>query len=348
MKKKINLLITCAGSFHSQEIINYLNHKSILKFNLHLCDNEKILIKTKNFFISDNVKHKKFAKNLIEYCKKNKIDNILAFADEECYLLQRYITLKKLNINICSPDYRTIKIINDKYLLLSRLQKYSFVPSFYLCKTKKSLINSAKLLKYPEKKIILKPTNLRGSRGIIIINDKSKFSETFYRKNNFLEMNLREFDSIYKYLKNKKNNILSMNYFAGSDFNIDALYHNGTLINYVAQLRIKPKIGSITKGEIIYSSKIKNTLIQIGRELNISNIINVELIFDKHYKIKNAKPYLYEINPRPSANIMSTLNNNTTFIEDWLLIINGKINKKTKVAKSSFERYYERKTEKNN
>ena len=72
------------------------------------------------------------------------------------------------------------------------------------------------------------------------------------------------------------------------------------------------------------------------------NIVNIEIVFDKPFDIKDSKPYLYEINPRPSANIMSTLYKNKTFIEDWILLNNQKKVKTKKIKTHLFERVYAR------
>ena len=82
-------------------------------------------------------------------------------------------------------------------------------------------------------------------------------SQTFYNNDKFIELNLKELNLI-------KNALLELKYFfrriLNFDFNIDALYSNGKLINYVAQLRLKPKIGSITSGKIIYNKKLEKFL----------------------------------------------------------------------------------------
>ena len=50
-EKKIKLLITCANGPHVQEICNHLINNSISKFDIHLCDNEKDIVKEKIFFL---------------------------------------------------------------------------------------------------------------------------------------------------------------------------------------------------------------------------------------------------------------------------------------------------------
>ena len=243
-----------------------------------------------------------------------------------------------MNINLCTPNLNTIKLLNHKFKLLENFKNNDFVPVFYIINSQKSLSNAIKKLDYPNKKIILKPVSSRGSRGIILLNSKSSLSQTFYNNDKFIELNLKELNLIKNTLFKTKNTFLAMHYFEGSDFNIDALYSNGKLINYVAQLRLKPKIGSITSGKIIYNKKLEKILILLGEELNLHNIVNIEIVFDKPFDIKDSKPYLYEINPRPSAN-MSTLYKNKTFIEDWLLTIK-KV--KTKKLKPIYLRVYAR------
>ena len=179
---------------------------------IFIYDNEKDIVKRKNFFLSFKTSNKNFANHIVDYCIKNNINNIIAYADEECQILRQYIDKNNLNINLCTPNLNTIKLLNHKFKLLENFKNNDFVPVFYIINSQKSLSNAIKKLDYPNKKIILKPVSSRGSRGIILLNSKSSLSQTFYNNDKFIELNLKELNLIKNTLFKTKNTFLAMHY----------------------------------------------------------------------------------------------------------------------------------------
>jgi carbamoyl-phosphate synthase large subunit len=298
--KMIKILLTSAGGLVMPEIINTLRKDSDEEIYIIGIDATRDAIGFKfadNSFVAPLGDNKHYIPYIKKLVKKEKIDIIVPFSDEEVVVLSKNKKeFEEMKVKIICNDYQITKRIINKGYLLSFLKDRKFsVPKFFLPKTEKEMIFYAKKLGYPQKPFVLKPVLGRGGRGFTIITNKNNF---FYEKDRC------KFDlgQIIKEIRKNKffPKILMMEYLSGDEYSTDVLAEKGKVIYSLSRKRINTVFGPSLKGEFDNNQAV----LEIIKEL--TDIFKLDLIFNVQLKYRNKKnsyPYIVEINPRAGGTI---------------------------------------------
>ena len=276
-KKKINILVTSAGSYCAYNILKCLRNSK--HYNLFTTDINKFSIDScfskKNFIIPNEKNEIKYIKKLLEISKKNFISIIIPTFDTELSVLKK--NEKKFNdldIKIIIGNNLLISLASNKLFLANWLESnnFNYIPSISLDKFRPKITK----LNFP---LILKPKFGWGSRNITIFDDLPK---------------------LISFLKNNK--IILSDYLLQNCISNDFKEFTGT----VTISKNKNILGSfcseriIIKGDsrIIYVKKYKsleNQMIKIAKKINTSGPINFQ------FKVMDGKIFIFEINARFST-----------------------------------------------
>ena len=270
-----NILFTGGGGSGNELIWQLLKKK----YNLFFCDisvnNVNPIIPKKRVFRickSDSIN---YLKELRKLCLKKKIDLVVPGIDEELPILSKN---KKILPELFLPDYEMIKICNDKW----KFYNFCLKNSINIART--SLAKNFNYTKH-NKKIIFKPINGRGSKGLII---SKNIDETFL---------------IIKLLKKKKilNKYIIQDYLDGLEYTVTCSNLRG--LEYIFPLQVNEKKGITIKATYTNDKKIIKEIQKLNKILNKQIIFNVQLIK------KQNKFYVLEINPRISTTFCLFLKN---------------------------------------
>lgn len=179
--KKYTIGISCIGSGVGQSIINSLNLSRLpitkiglgtnpFAYGAYDCDNYDY---TKSIYDAD------YIENLLEVCKKHKIELLIPGLDDEVLLLSKNIDkLSSENIKVICAKTELVSICRDKEKMSYELNKVT--NNFVKCLNKNTLLEDIKTgnVTFP---FIAKPRSGFASRGIEIIrnqNDLTKINDS--------------------------------------------------------------------------------------------------------------------------------------------------------------------------
>ena len=275
--KKINVLVTAAGSACSINIIKSL--KMVKKYKIFSADiyyNSVGAFRSyKGFIINKENNNKKYVNDLLKICVAEKIKILIPGFDTELEVLKNNENkFKKIGTLIIVGSKRLIEIANNKFELSNWLKenKFDYLKTYRLEDRKK--IKSH--LKFP---FIIKPNSGTGQTGFDIIHnqrqylallEKLKFTNENFIAQQYLNENLDEFTATVSVGKNFE--ILGCN----------------------CSKRI---ISKGTSRVITYDNydSVKKELIKIAKKIKSFGPINFQ------FKIKKKKIYIFEINARFST-----------------------------------------------
>ena len=340
MKKKINILITGAGSPGGPGIIESLIKESNLNVFICDCNNEasgKYLLPEK-FFLVPKADDDNFIKFITDICNQNKISIIFPLVTKELFKFSEFKEkFLKNNIKIIVADKHSLNIVNDKGLLYEYLKNKGVkVPKFFLVENEEDLINKVFELGYPEIPVVIKPRVSNGSRGVKILDENQDRLKLFFdEKPNSIYTNLSEMKYIIKGKKIPK--LVLSEFLPGEEITIDTLILKNKLQDIFIRTRDIMRSGISIKGKFIEDENIFRYIESI-----IDNIPGLEGPIGFQLKKSSKDEFLLlECNPRIQGTSISALglgyNIPLMAVNNILGIPNSNYRKKSGV---SFCRYY--------
>ncbi|OUX15675.1 MAG: hypothetical protein CBE11_03750 [Rickettsiales bacterium TMED251] len=290
MVPKINICITCVGGRLIYDVIRAIRDaKDYKPFIIGIDSNKNAhgRLLCDSFFTvpHSEIDPKAWLSKIKKINSTFDIDILLVFSEGETILIAKNIKLlKDCNIKVAVNAYKIVKTLTDKLLLLTSLKEKGLeVGKFFDINSKQDVINSARLLNYPQKKIVLKPRNGRGSRGVLIANSrKKKFTnlipERFCGTGNL--------DCIFKQCikKNIKfRSLICTPFYEGRVWDVDVLAHEGKIINIAARERqLKNPLWPTSTGHKSSNNKKVIDYVQdICSLLKLSGPNDFDIVIDK-------------------------------------------------------------------
>ncbi len=307
--KKINILVTGAGSGVGQSIIKALN-LSNLKLNIYSADINAYnagLYRTKKSLIIPRIEKKNSLKRIIKIIRDNKINILFIGSEYEIHFFAKNKDEieKKTNVKICVSSTEIIDIANDKFKTFEFLKKNNFgAPNSFLVNNK----NLHKVYKSLKKPFILKNRFGTSAREVFLIKNKKDYL-SYYKILNFpmAQENLRK--------KNKNYDEYTCSVFRDK---------NGSLIGPFISKRFL-KFGTSWILKTIVNKKLSILIKNIANKLNNFGTINIQLMK------KNNQFLPIEINSRFSGT--TSIRAALGFNEPEMYIKNFFLNKKIKNEK---------------
>jgi len=304
--EEISVLLTRVGSIVSPSYIKSLRsvkERKIKIIGVDMSDKNVGAHLVDGFFkvSKSNEDYEKYCREIVEISKKANVDVILPSDEQESLEFRKHQELfDKANVTLACPDIKTLEKLSLKHNFYNSLRKVNLpYPEFYVVNNFNNLKEAAKKLGYPDKEIIIKPTDGVAERGFRIVSEKSDRLDLLFNSKpaENIYMSLAELEKI---MKDKKfpETIVS-EYLSGErDFSVDTLSKNGKMLVCVPKLRIKTILGASSIGKVSMGKGIQNAVSQIIEKLNLNSNINIQ------FK-ENSQGELipYEANPRIAGTI---------------------------------------------
>lgn len=306
----MRILITCIGGFYSYDLVRAIRLRKKC-FILGVDRNPDTNAFFVNQFISvpdPNKNELNFINTLIKICKKFRIKIILPGSDKETLLISKYLAkFKKFKILTPVSDFNIVKIINDKFKLFKFLSNSGIdVGKFQKINSLKELKKYLSRFEYPSKKVIIKPTNSSGSRGVLIL-DKNIKKFRYLLKDQSRFCGIGSINAIEKELVLKKykiRNYMIMPYHENETYDVDCLAEKGELKLCIPRLRIyKNPLSPINEGCQITNRKIINNYCsKILKKLKIDSICDFDIVIRA-----DKKPQILDVGCRLSGSSTASL-----------------------------------------
>jgi len=184
---QISILITGAGAPGiSGTIYSLRNNYDKRKFKIITTDSKSDVVgkylSDEFFVIPPASDPEKYLKAIYKLCQDKKIKIIIPQNTAELVILSSNKDIfEKIGTRILLSDKEAIEIANNKYKLMKLcLENNVPVAEFYNVNNIDDLINRAKDLGWPEKKIVIKPPSSNGMRGVRIIDENINLKKMFY------------------------------------------------------------------------------------------------------------------------------------------------------------------------
>lgn len=339
---KINILMTSVGGLVAPGMIKSLR-KSFKRIYIVGVDASPDAV---GFHFTDKSytvltgNNQGYFQQILRIAKKENIDVIIPLSDEEVLALAKNkYYFERVGIRITCSDYSVVKIASNKALMLQFLKEKRLPCAKYrIPKNIKELKIAVKELGYPDKKVVFKPQEGRGARGLWFINANLNRQEMILkdrdRQEITLEWLLEALDN-----KNKFPKILVMEYLSGKDFNVDVLASQGKSLFIIPNERILPKAGPVQIGLTKKDKRVQNLVRKVIKEFGFNYYVNVEVAYRGGYK---SEPFVYEINPRVSAPITINQAAGVNLLKMGIdLALNKKIKKNKNFRRIKMIRYWD-------
>ena len=245
---------------------------------------------------------KLYLNTLLDICIKEKVDVILPQNTIELELLARNKeSFNRISTKVALSDLEPIQIANNKYQLMQKCLDLQIpVGEFYLVDNLSNLTKLSEKLGWPEKKIIVKPPNSNGLRGIRIIDENIDLKQMFYEEKPtslFIKMN-----DLIKILGNNFPELIVTEFLPGDEYTVD-IFRKSDKIIVIPRKRDLIRSGITFHGTTKYHNKI------INYSKILSENINLEYCFGFQFKLDTKGiPKILECNPRVQGTmVMATM-----------------------------------------
>ncbi|SOC38436.1 ATP-grasp domain-containing protein [Ureibacillus acetophenoni] len=251
------------------------------------------------FYIVPSVSDELYVDEIINICKKEKVDVVIPFMSQELpRLLERKFEFEQIGTKLSISD-NSILIANNKLKLYQFMKDHHLpVPKFYPVKHVSELERVCEMLGYPDKAVCLKATEGSGSRGIRIIDPKkSRFDILFNEKPNSFYISLQEMIQILSE-KEEMPEMLAMEYLPGDEYSVDLLADKGNVL-YIAGRESNSITASIPQEATLREDpRAYSISCDIVKKLKLDGNVDLDFKYDE-----NGNPILMEINPRIAATL---------------------------------------------
>ena len=228
-----------------------------------------------------------------EIAQKEHVKIILPQTTREIEVLSEHADIfRDSGIGVVVSSHESIRIANDKYLLLEKAKHAGIpCPAYVLTDSENSLRDAVKSFGYPEKKVVVKPRVSSGMRGLRIVTDQSGDVKHFLSsKPEGAEI---RFDALCEILHHGSwPELLVTEYVPGVEYTIDMF--RGTRGSVVI-----PRLRERIRSGITFEARIdlRDDLIQFSSKL--ADILNLFYCFGFQFKLSSeGVPLLLESNPR--------------------------------------------------
>jgi carbamoyl-phosphate synthase large subunit len=267
----MNIAVTGAGGGVGQSIIKSLNDSD---YNIIALDGEYLatgLYASKTSYIIPYANKDNYIPRLLEICKKENITLLFPGMDAELMSLSLNSHLfEKIGTTVVVSRPEVITISDDKYQTYQQLIKAGInVPSTYLVESFNPDNSSFPL-------ILKQKIGGARSKNIYIIRDK------------------REWETIIHKIGNNISDYIAMDYIEGDEYTCGTINLNG-MCKGVIVMRRTLRDGDTYKCFTIKNDIIENEVRRLVNFIKPLGACNVQL------RVKDNKPYIFEINARCSG-----------------------------------------------
>lgn len=241
---------------------------------------------------------------LLKICYSERVDVLIPQNTSELEILSlSKKVFEDAGTKIVVSDYESIDNANNKFFLMQKCKEFDIpVGDFYLISNERMLFEKAKLLGWPQKKIVVKPPVSNGLRGVRIIDEEFNPTEAFYsEKPNNLVTNM---ESLVKILGEEYPELIITEYLPGKEFTVDLFRNKKDIL-------IIPRVRKLIRSGITFNGKVINHEEIITYSKVLSEKLDLSYCFGFQFKLdENNTPKILESNPRVQGTmVLATLAN---------------------------------------
>lgn len=303
--RNITVLLTGVGAPGAPGIINCLRKNGereirIVGVDMNEYASSQSLVD--QFYVIPSAKNPKFMMEILDICKKEKVDIIQPIVTKELEVFARNRDLldrDDIIVNVMNTEL--LKVANDKGKLLSKLRELNIeTPEFYLANTVTEIEKAFLNLGYPDKPVCIKITDSNGSRGLRIVDPNiSRISLFLNNKPNSIYISYSELIGTLNESRELPE-MMIMEFLPGNEYSVDVLADNGEVV-YAVNRRGTTIVNSIQLGCVVEKD---NKTIELSKQ--VTELLKLDGNFGLDIKEDiNGRPQIMEINPRLTAGIVA-------------------------------------------
>tara|TARA_B110000881_G_scaffold198454_1_gene195255 strand:+ start:2242 stop:3252 length:1011 start_codon:yes stop_codon:yes gene_type:complete len=235
---------------------------------------------------------KGYVNSIIELVQEHNIDIVFPQTSWEMFYLSKAASTIEKYCKLLASKHELVNICENKFLMYEHFKGKIEVPEYYLVRTFEELENAALKLGYPDKNIVFKPPEGKGSRGVRVMTEKSDRYNLLFNQRPFAKF--ISMDEL-KYTVGKKEipPLMLMEYLDGVELKIDPVLQNGEMLTCSVKNRLNFASGLAMGFEMI----------EDDATLDYAKKLLEYLPMDYCIDISTRGGVLMEINPRVSSYI---------------------------------------------
>ena len=227
---------------------------------------------------------------IIELVKLHKIDVVFPQPSWEMFYLSKAAESIEKYCILLASKHEYVAICENKFLMYEHFKGKIDVPEYYLARTLKELEEVATKLGYPEKDIVFKPPEGKGSRGVRVMTENSDRYDLLFNGRPFAKF--ISMDELRNTVGDKEiPELLVMEYLEGEELKIDPVLKSGDALVCSVKHRMNFDSGLAMGFEVIKDEKA----LEYGK--NVLKHLPMDYCID----ISTRGGVLMEINPRVST-----------------------------------------------
>ena len=272
------------------------------------------------FFVVPRGSEPTYPDRIVEIVREQRVDLLLPTSDEEALaLVPHRARLADAGCKLACAETDTVRTLSSKERTYRWLDDHGVAtPKWVLAKTLDEVRAAAKELIASRGDVVVKPAENRGGRGAIIVRSDVEGTvrhaytgsrETHASPQAFIDEILPRYEEFLP--------AIVMQRLRGVSCDIDLLGWEGRPMRIVPRRRINP-VRPYEGNEILDAPELIALGSRLVEVLNLSWLYDCDAMYDDH-----GKPFVIEINPRPSGSVCMPVVAGIPLLDDLISLARG-------------------------
>lgn len=222
----------------------------------------------KSYIVPSIKDERRYIDELLNICKREKIDMLFSFYDYDTYILSKYIEeFKAIGVKPVISSHQVNTICFDKVETFNFLKREGIKTPWVMTSEE---VMRQEIPSYP---VIVKPRFGFGSNAICHARNKN------------------EVDFFLKYYDTE--DMIVQEFIEGAEYSFDVLNDfNGQTVTAIVKQKVKMRSGETDQGYTIKDTRLVELGMELGNKLAHIGPLDVDFF------IRDGEPYILELNPR--------------------------------------------------
>ncbi|MEF2144188.1 MAG: ATP-grasp domain-containing protein [Desulfovibrionaceae bacterium] len=317
MRKRITLIITCAGGTLVPAMLLHLRSSKIFDYRLVGVDSSgpgNSLPFLDAYATLPSGEDEGYVEALLALCLREGVQFVLPGSDGEAQTLSRAMQRFGLQgITILASPPETLDLIQDKARTFANLEAAGIaVPAYSLVTTPEQAAEALREYGYPDKTLVMKPSRGRGGRGMHVFCGKEG-AESWLgtgQREHRVENAALEPELLARYLETS--GTLVMPVLTTPSYDIDVLPLAGDYFA-IPRKRWNPTGIPFVGNTLVADPELVGYGRRIASALKLGALHDIDLMTDAE-----GRAVVLEVNPRPSGSLSASLHAGFPLL-DWLV-----------------------------
>lgn len=312
--KKVNVMMTCAGSPMVVEMLSALSQMNGIKSRVIAVDSGQRAVGraySSAFYQVPPGNHLEYPETLLGICKKEEVTVVIAGSDEESLSLAKNVDLfQKEHITCTVPKKELIDPLSDKVTMYQWLQTRGItVPTHYRARSQDELKQAANALGYPKKSFIVKPSASRGGRGVWVVSSNASSMNNLSQSLAVDAITLENLSEMLKYSPTPVS-LMAMEHLEGDVFDVDLLAREQQIYYLIPRRRFHPRTVPFRGCTLEKHDGVLNLCKKLQSLLSLTYLFDFDIVVGT-----DNVPHLLEVNPRLSGSTIATISAGINLLE---------------------------------